>query len=305
MEPFGSRPAAAHGEWASESVRIALVGDSTLDNVLWVDSKEPSISEQLACMVHSAAICNLAADGFTSGDVLHGSPSVISVGLRQQICDAVPFDADGCFRPLRQLAELRPPPTHVVLSVGGNDVRHILGNLTDLPQITRELLTNYPAIVRACLEVTRSVILMWQYRPAYNMKDYGVYQAIEQIPGPGDSVAKLNALMEQIYAPIVDLAEELRLPIIDLPRTFDIHRDELYSHQIEPSAHGGEVIAALVAHVVQNHGADKPSTMYSYTPCIPGAGQVVEDPTASQRPWAIAVTQRDGIPPVAASNPHR
>lgn len=268
-------------------MRVALIGDSTLDNVIWVEQDDPSISEQIARAVPGSAVCNLAADGFNSSDTLNGSHCVISVGTRDEIGDPVPFDANGCFKPLEQLATLRPPPTHVVLSVGGNDVREILGNIGDLPRVTERFLENYPRIVRACLQVTSNVILMWQYRPSYNMTHYGVYQAIDKIPVPGDSVAKLNALMEKIYEPVLALAIELKLPIIDLPRTFDIYRDELYNHQIEPSAKGGEVITSLIHHVVQHHTGDKPASLYTYTPCVPGAGKVVEELASEQCPWTI------------------
>merc|ERR1712000_542132 len=111
-----------HGNWAEASTRIALIGDSTLDNVLWVEN-DASISEQLAYTIPECAVANLAADGYTSGDTLHGSERVISVGMRRRLGDPVPFDEDGVFRPLARLATLDPPPTHVVLSCGGNDVR--------------------------------------------------------------------------------------------------------------------------------------------------------------------------------------
>ena len=59
--------------------------------------------------------------------------------------------------------------------------------------------------------------------------------------------------MEALYAPILSLAAELRLPILDLPNSFDIHNDDLYSHQIEPSATGGLLLAHMIAEVVQQH----------------------------------------------------
>jgi hypothetical protein len=231
---------------------------------------------------------NLAADGFNSTDALNGSRTVISVGLRKAIGDPVPFDTDGTFRPLKQLSSLEPPPTHVVLSIGGNDVREILGDISQLPQIIHTFNSNYPAILEGCLSVTKNVIIMLQYRPSYYMDGggYGVYDAIGRIPGPGDSVAKLNGLMQQIYVPVLAHARQHRLAIIDLPRTFDIYQDDLYEHQIEPSARGGQIIAALAAHITASHGAEKPSTFYMYSSCKLGIGEVVEEPN-SDTPWII------------------
>jgi hypothetical protein len=286
------RPACKNGDWASASNRIALIGDSTLDNVLWVGN-DLCISEQLADAIPDAAVANLAADGYTTSDTLEGSKRVISVGMRGRIggtggCDPLQYDADGRFCPLTQLMELKPPPTHIILSVGGNDVREILGDMRKLPDVMREFAPKYADIVDVCMTVTANVLLMFQYRPSFYMDGggYGVYQAIAGTPGPGDAVQKMNMLMQTIYAPILGMAKEKKLPVIDLPRTFDIYCDELYSHQIEPSAKGGEVIAAIALHVVERDSSEKPSTLYSYAPCVPGAG-VVNEISNAEDPWVI------------------
>jgi len=280
------------GDWATATARIAMIGDSTLDNVLWIGD-DPCIAEQIAALVPESAVANLAADGYTTSDTLHGSQRVISVGMRGRVgasggCDPLQFEADGTFCPLIQLAALEPPPTHIILSVGGNDVREILRDMGKLPEIIREFTPKYSDIVDVCMTVTPNVVLMFQYRPSFYMDrgGYGVYQAIGSTPGPGDSVQKMNMLMQTIYTPILGIAKEKKLPVIDLPRTFDIWNDDLYSHQIEPSAKGGAVISAIVEHVVRHDNPDKPSTLYSYGPCAPGAGTVSELLNAGG-PWLI------------------
>jgi len=282
---------ADHGDWATAAVRVALLGDSTLDNVLWIQDGR-SVSELLTAALPSGAVCNLAADGFNSADLLRGSEVVLSEGLRESIGDPVPWSEDSTFRPLVQLAALSPPPTHVVLSIGGNDVREILGNMRRLPEIMGGFAQNYPAIVEACRKVTPNVILMWQYRPSLDMDQcYGVYRAMSTLPGPESAEEKLNGLMETIYAPQLEMAKQLRLPIVDLPRTFDIRNEDLYVSQIEPSEKGGMVISALLSHVVLNRDFTKdPSKFYLYTPCIPGEGEVVEEDNGEE-PWRI----RNGI----------
>jgi len=198
---------------------------------------------------------NLAADGYTSADTLNGSKRVISIRARERFGDPVPFDEDGFFRPLSCAAKLDPPPTHIVLSVGGNDVREVLGDMQRLPEIVQGFMGNYPQIVAKCREITPDVILMLQYRPSFHMDEggYGVYQAIGSLPGPGDSVAKLNQLMVSIYSPIMQLAKEQGLAVIDLPRTFDIYDSSLYTHQIEPSCAGGRIITRIMAHAIATH----------------------------------------------------
>lgn len=241
--------------WAEAEVRVAIIGDSTLDNILWVTKKDPCIPDQLREAVACGAVVNLAADGYTSGDTLNGCARVISVGMRERFGDPVPFDEDGFFRPLCCAAKLEPPPTHIVLSVGGNDVREILSDMRRLPEIVQGFTANYPQIVTKCQEITPNVILMLQYRPSFHMDEggYGVYQAIGSLPGSGDSVAKLNQLMENIYAPVIQLAKEHGLAVIDLPRTFDIYDSSLYTHQIEPSCAGGRLIASMLARAIATH----------------------------------------------------
>jgi len=260
--------------------------------VLWV-GQDPCIAEQVAAKIPDSAVANLAADGFTTADTLEGSKCVISVGMRGRQgvsagCDPLEYEEDGRFCPLTRLAKLEPPPTHVVLSVGGNDVREILRDMGKLPQVVQEYGPKYIDILDVCATVTPNIILMFQYRPSYFMEGggYGVYQAIASIPGPGDPVQKMNMLMQTIYAPILNVAKDRRLAILDLPRTFDIFKDELYSHQIEPSAQGGAVISALVEHAVKHHTLEKPSTLYSYSPCVPDAGDVTEH-INNEAPWTI------------------
>eukprot|EP00931_Biecheleriopsis_adriatica_P114179 TRINITY_DN89671_c0_g1_i1.p1 TRINITY_DN89671_c0_g1~~TRINITY_DN89671_c0_g1_i1.p1 ORF type:complete len:177 (-),score=15.76 TRINITY_DN89671_c0_g1_i1:39-491(-) len=82
------------------------------------------------------------------------------------------------------------------------------------------------------------------------------------LPGQGDSVSKLNHLMEQVYNPILAMASENHLPVIDLPRSFSIQDESLYRCQIEPSAAGGSLITELISHVVCNHDFAGTSMLY-------------------------------------------
>lgn len=69
--------------------------------------------------------------------------------------------------------------------------------------------------------------------------------------------------MESLYVPILALAAEENIPVIDLPNSFDIHNDALYSHQIEPSATGGAVIAHMLGEVIQFHDFTGSSRVYT------------------------------------------
>jgi len=262
------------GEWANTTeVRIALVGDSTLDNASWVGIYEASVSQHLlkskeGANDKSVAVYNLAVDCFTTSDVLAGCfKSTVN-------------DADMLSGPIQVLKALNPPPTHIVLSVGGNDVRETLGPGVDrvLSKTIQKMQQNYLIILNECLSVCKKTIIMFQYRPCFTSNEYEIYDALNDIPdelliqrgalqnGDNDgessndkvsniSVRKLNMLMESIYNGILlnELISSNRLPIIDLPNTFDIHNSLLYVCQIEPSHWGGLVIAKLINHVIDNH----------------------------------------------------
>lgn len=240
---------------------VALLGDSTLDNVVWLRDPNDCVTRKLTLELsrgsRQAVVHNLAADGFNSSDVLHGCRQLISRSAREECGDPIPFVSEaGAFEPLCALCCVVPAPDFAVLSIGGNDVREILGCIDKLPERLALFQQNYPEILARVREVTPRVCLMLQYRPCLSTdrQFYGVYAALAQVPlGQASPVQKLNAVMEQAYPPILEVARELHLPVIDLPNTFDIEDDELYEHQIEPSAKASTVITRLIVHVHERH----------------------------------------------------
>jgi lysophospholipase L1-like esterase len=265
---------------------IALLGDSTIDNVCWTGHPK-EVPAQLRDLLQSSdvRVSNLAADGFTSSDLLHGAVPHISWAKRQEVGDAFPETGDDrVFWPLHALESLDPPATYAVISIGGNDVREILGSLDRLEVVLKDFQHNYSSILDHLCKTVPKVVLMFQYRPSFHMDagGYGVYQAIGSLPGPGDAVAKLNHLMEAVYTPILVEASKRRLPVVDLPRTFDINNDSLYCAQIEPSAEGGKLIAELISHVVRNHDFSGSSTLY-FKP----SGVICEEINNGEACWSI------------------
>ena len=251
---------------------ITLVGDSTLDNVVWLEESIQAYQCIAGLLRHDGfVVTNLAADGFTSDDVLHGALPNISRAVRARVQDPFPSPSASSpiethrFHPLDFIK--RSPTTSVVLSVGGNDIRHILGSMHTLPTVMKNLQTNYAAIVDRIHGQCPRLIIMLCYRPSqhHNVdgRFYGVYEAIGSVPGPGTAASKLNALMEVMFQPILDLARRLQLPVIDLPNSFDPHDGSLYECQIEPSAIGGARIASLINHIVTAHNFTGESLLYS------------------------------------------
>ena len=106
---------------------LVLVGDSTLDNLLWIHDRNPAhcVTGHLQTLLGPGVrVVNLAADGFTSSDVLVGGDAVLSRSVRREAGDPFPPSAlrpPPFFAPLEALAALpNASEATVVLSVGGN-----------------------------------------------------------------------------------------------------------------------------------------------------------------------------------------
>jgi len=272
-----------------QELHVVLLGDSTLDNLIWVGDRvqECVVGELRARLAartpqqqHGAAagsrVTSFAADGFTTADVLHGAEPVLSRAAWARVGEPFPLSApdDGAgkltrwiLRPLACLAELhgRQAVSHVVLSVGGNDILVVLGAMHRLPGAIAALQENYRAIVAEALRTCPRLVLVLQYRPCLQMdaEFYGVYQAMAAAPGEGDGAAKLAQLMGVIFAPVLALARAERLPVVDLPNSMDPSDASLFSHQIEPSAAGSAFIAGMLADVLGSHDFAGPSRIYS------------------------------------------
>ena len=77
--------------------------------------------------------------------------------------------------------------------------------------------------------------------------------------------------MEKFYKPILEYAEEKKIPILDITNTFNPYHDkslsdrenQLYVCSIEPGPIGGELIAEGIDHIVKNHDFKRSSRIYS------------------------------------------
>lgn len=129
---------------------------------------------------------------------------------------------------------------------------------------------------------TNKIALVMQYRPSFIMDSqfYGVYQAMETLPGPGSSIQKINSLLSMVYSNIIPIARKMGLPLIDLSNSFDIMNPELYECQIESSSKGGELIAKLIGHVLRTYDfndENRQSCFYSLQPSRHAAAFVATD----------------------------
>jgi len=222
-------------------------------------------------------VTNYAADGFTTSDVLNGAIPSISMSQRAK-CDPFPTGLNF-FAPLEQLEALhkKSPVSHVVLSVGGNDIRVILHKIQNLLAVLPKFVSNYEEIMKRLLKITPNVIIMTQYRPSFHQDNiYHVYSAINSIPFlPGNSIEKLNGLMGIMYGKVFQYAQENKLAVIDLSNTFEPRYSKLFECQIEPSQYGSQLTSKLITHVLQSHNWNSPS--FSVIWCPPSEYDLIDD----------------------------
>lgn len=189
---------------------VHTLGDSTLDNYYWMlsnsDNADPeqaqplSVEEQLQKTLNpqgqSYKVLSHAYDGFTTSNLLHGGkvghvlPGAHSTGTLPLLLgkyfkhkEVSPLEEK---KPLDSLAAQvagSPESQHyVIISVGGNDFRELLGNpwalFTEIPNIRARYL-DIVNRVKALSSTNVRPILMLQYRPGFTPDPHGIYTILK------------------------------------------------------------------------------------------------------------------------------
>jgi lysophospholipase L1-like esterase len=190
---------------------IILLGDSIFDNSAYVHP-EPDVSAQLQELLPAGWKASLrAVDGAVTNDVA------------------------------RQLADLPADATHLVLSVGGNDLLRWSNEMLQTPvtmssqallllaRVAGVFESMYRRVVEACLEKGLPLVVCTIYNGNFADQEF---QTMARM-----AVAAFNDA-------ILRLAREKGLLSIDLRLVCT--REEDYANPIEPSAIGGKKIAAAI-----------------------------------------------------------
>ena len=200
---------------------IVLLGDSIFDNAAYVRGA-PDVVRQVQAGLGPRGRASLAAvDG------------AVTAGVAQQL-RRIPEDA-----------------THLVVSVGGNDalrhigvfedrapsIAHALGRLADIADAFRE---GYRTMLQALAGRRLPLAVCTIYDPRF----------------PDPRLQRLAVTGLALFNDaILREAGARGLPVIDLRLVCD--RDEDYANPIEPSAKGGEKIAAAINRLVAEHDFGK------------------------------------------------
>ena len=286
-------------------MKIALIGDSVLDNFYWLEDKKNDVTNQLKTLYskerNDVSIHNYAVDESTTDNVLKSiSPLPQYVNARYTTFDGhnpYPCNKYGKVHPLKLLKELKPEYT--VLSVGGNDGRIHLSKLLigsdslleaiyedkvpeKLERLVQRIVERTEKITRDLPDFETSVqknttetklVLIFVYKPHETIfkefrKNVGwglQFLPIEHFINLAERLDTVYGELREVYKRI---AMKYNIPLIDLSLTFDPRNRKHYgSTAIEPSNESGEVIAKLIKHVIDNHDFSGNSVCYFSPNC--------------------------------------
>jgi lysophospholipase L1-like esterase len=191
---------------------IVLLGDSIFDNAPYVPAGA-EVCTQLQSMLGQHRVSLLAVDG-----------NILSDMVAQ----------------VSRLRDLPAPATQLVVSCGGNDVLALIGEMQ--------------SSVRSVLEATE-LLASWQskfrrdYRRMLNVVmsahiPVTVATIYDSVPGLAPGLRTALAVFNDV---ILREAAERSLPVLDLRLVCKEADDYAASSPIEPSAQGGQKIAAAIA----------------------------------------------------------
>jgi hypothetical protein len=188
---------------------------------------------------------------FDNGAYVNGGPDVVAQ-LRQKLsggwsAELLAVDGSVMADVPRQVNQIPPEATHLVVSMGGNDALRESGILTDPVRSVAEGLFKLSEVhERFCAEYGSTLdTILRRKLPTAICTIYDV-----RYPDPVERKIAKTALFV-INDCIVREAVVRGLPIIDLREVCDDESD--FANAIEPSERGGDKIAAAVAAVLSEH----------------------------------------------------
>jgi len=208
---------------------VVLLGDSIFDNAAYVRRGEPDVVAQVRAKLPrdwKATLC--AVDG------------AVTTGVERQMSN-VPSDA-----------------SHLVVSVGGNDGLRNMGVMRESTRSVAEAMGRLAA-VREAFENNYRAMLESVLQRRLPVALCTIYNA--RFPDPQEQRLVLTGL--SLFNDVITRETfSRRLPLIDL-RLICNEPDD-YANPIEPSAKGGDKIAAVIAQVVAGNTIFPRSQVYAH-----------------------------------------
>lgn len=272
--------------------KVALLGDSTLDNGYWVEKtksyseKTHTVTHQIAVELaenaksHSYDIGNFAVDGATTTDLMRDCP----------LDKVLPTDSDHTSIKVHQLnAVAQWKPDVAVLSVAGNNYREALaGTLTEqlsysqllwritpeqakpninraFKQVKETILEDYKKIIDNLIKQNpqlNRIVLLSQYYPSISeFTPYFIYTGFSHLArseGQGRApFAVVEETMNDLYREVLAYAatKETEVVFVDITSSLNPLGGN-HTHQIEPNEQGSVIMGRLIAKAVEYNFQD-------------------------------------------------
>lgn len=267
------------------SPHFILMGDSVLDNIAWVQDQDKKLDVEKLLNIElqkynkSWKCKNLAVDGNTTQSLIK-SLNFYNLQKDKQF-QPKRFQSLQIYLESDNIDITKEKPI-IILSIGGNDV---LGYMYDIKQMSQKVLTDmkdnefiksYKQILDILInECKCDVIICFVYEPHIRF-----CQSIER--------KELLKIFGWASNQIFTIAENYKLPIIDLCRTCNPYNDKHYSFAspIEPNEMNGSFTTNLVLHCLYdfewNKHNDRKSKIY-FGQNDDGNGLQIEENTVQTR----------------------
>ncbi|KTD54664.1 hypothetical protein Lsan_3444 [Legionella santicrucis] len=266
--------------------KVALMGDSTVDNSYWVNKNLP-YAEKPHTVTHQTAVAlandaqsgsyyigNFAVDGATTTDVMRYC----------RLDKVLPTDTDHTDSRVHQLEAVTEwKPDIAVLSVAGNNYREALANTlrnqisypklllritpesakpiisSAFQQVKEKILLDYKKIIDQLVEqnpqLSRIVLLSQYYPSITEFTPYFIYTGFSHLArsegkdqGPFPVVEEtMNELYREILAYAITKKKEI--VFVDVASSLNPLGGK-HSHQIEPNEQGSVIMGRLIANAV-------------------------------------------------------
>jgi len=216
---------------ATQASRLVLLGDALLENFHWV-GPENNIATKLQQKVGNLQIVNLTVPDCTSDNILNGK--IWDNTFRTTNENLI---QNEYFLPLTYIRK----NDIVILSIGGNDARHAFSKLNSMPEAIKKFQNNFKEIIRQLKLTTQKILIVLPYKPE---STYFLYTQLRHYDD--NPMQVMEAIMEGILEPLVQLALNENLGTVDLTNSFDPNSKDLYATFIQASIQGGEIIAQLL-----------------------------------------------------------
>ena len=271
----------------STPLKIALMGDSTLDNGYWVE-KGTSYSNKVATVTHQTALalaCNTKTDSYDVGNFAVDGATTSDLMGYCPLNKVLPADTDHTNNTVYQInAVAQWSPDIAVLSVGGNNYREaLMGTLrsrlnypqlllritpdsakedirAEFEHVKEQLFEDYKKIIDLLIDTNPKlsrIVLVSQYYPAITeFTPYFIYTGFSHVARAErkgqDPFTAVEETMNELYRKVLEYAATKNKEIVLADATSSLNPlGGNHALQIEPNEKGSKIMGQLIAKAVE------------------------------------------------------